>query len=228
MKFLRLLLDLFKKKPKPIETPKSDPIPTTPATPVEVKLKKKYVVIVGHSFTDSGAIGVRRASLSNDEYHFTAIEKFKEFDYNLQVAKILKWELGIDYITRDNTGIVGAGLKVVAKKPDVCIELHLNSFKEDSKGCEVLVLEDDEYSSIFGKFLAANFCKKFSRKLRGEEGIKWIGAKDRGYTSLKVLQPIKTAILFEPFFCSNKDEYIEIEDYTNFLIETIKEYDNLY
>lgn len=103
------------------------------------------------------------------------------------------------------------------------IELHLNSYNKKAVGCEVLVLDKDIQSSITAKSFASAFAKKFNRVKRGEGGVKWIKAGDRGYGNLNSVSIAKSSMLVEPFFCDNPEEWIEPVTYAEFLIEWIGE-----
>lgn len=167
---------------------------------------KKIVLIVGHSLKDSGAI---------------AWNGVKEFEYNLSVAKRLEKEIGVQVVLRGSTGIAGAALKALSYKPDLIIEMHLNSFNKTAKGCEVLVLNGDNASAEYARKFATAFTTKFNRKIRGDQGVKWVNKKDRGGFSLSMLAPAPAAILIESFFCDNEAEWVSVEDYFQFMKEFI-------
>lgn len=169
--------------------------------------KKKIVLIVGHSPKDSGAIGWNGV---------------KEFDYNHQVAKMLNKSHGVDYIIRGEGGIAGAALSALAKNPDLIMELHLNAYNGQAKGCCALVLKGDDTSALYARKFTSMFCSKFNRVLRADKGVVWVDKSDRGGFSLSVLYPAKAAILLESFFIDNKNEWIEIEDYYKFMVEFIE------
>ena len=177
---------------------------------VESFPKKKIAIIVGHGPKGKDG-GANTWNGSN------------EFAYNSLVAEYVKSKSKhlVKVFYRGSTGIVGVAMEAVAWKPDCSIELHLNSFNGKAKGCEVLCLEGDNQSAILGRSFASEFTQKFDRVLRGEQGVKWLGSRDRGAASLKALSPIKQSILIEPFFCDNKEEWIETSKYSEFLVEWI-------
>jgi N-acetylmuramoyl-L-alanine amidase len=212
MKFIKWLLELFK-----IGTQK-DEVSTPPIINQEIPTKedirqfpkKKIAIIVGHGNGDGGA----------DTWNGS-----NEFEYNSLVAEYVKNESSqlIETFYRTSSGIVGVAAEAVAWKPDICIELHLNSYNGLAKGCEVLVLEGDKESERLARNFAVSFALKFQRVVRGDKGVKWIGNRDRGAASLRALSPIKQSILIEPMFCDNKLEWIEPNMYAKFLTKWINE-----
>lgn len=202
------------KEPSKTEAPSKPNLPEIPdssnsstASNGSKKLNKKIVLIVGHSPSDSGAIGWNRV---------------KEFDYNLQVAKMLNKSHGIDYIIRGKGGIAGAALEALSKNPDLILEMHLNAFNGKAKGCCALVLKGDEASAAYARKFTKMFCDKFGRILRSDKGVLWVDKSARGGFSLSVLYPAKAAILLESFFIDNPDEWVSVEDYHKFMVEFIE------
>lgn len=189
----------------PSETPSSSNSSTTSNS--SKKLNKEIVLIVGHSPTDSGAIGWN---------------KVKEFDYNLQVAKMLNKSHGLEYVVRGKGGIAGAALEALSKNPDLILEMHLNAHNGKAKGCCALVLKGDEASAVYARKFTKMFCDKFGRVLRGDKGVLWVDKSARGGFSLSVLYPAKAAILLESFFIDNPDEWVSVEDYYKFMVEFIE------
>lgn len=211
MKLFNWIINIFKKKespkteaPKPIE-PK--PVEPTPIPEPKKGLNKKVVLIVGHSPTDSGAIGWN---------------KVEEFAYNLEVAKMLNKSHGIDYVIRGKGGIAGAALEAITKNPDLILEMHLNAYNGKAKGCCALVLKGDETSAVYARKFTKMFCDKFGRVLRSDNGVLWVDSSDRGGFSLSVLKPARAAVLLESFFIDNPDEWISVEDYYKFMVEFVE------
>jgi len=208
MKLIKWLLHLFKIGTQKPEASATVPPIINPEPPTKEEVdnfpKKKIAIIIGHGSGDPGA------STWNGS---------NEFLYNSNVAEYIKANSKHDVklFYRSSTGIVGVALKAVSWNPDVSIELHLNSYNGKAKGCEVLVLDNDEKSGELARSFAASFTSKFDRVLRGDKGIKWLSSGDRGAASLKVLMPIKQSILVEPFFCDNKEEWLEWDEYAKWL-----------
>ena len=181
---INLILSIFKNG---TQKPEVSTIPSvvnqeTP-TKQEVKQfpKKRIAIIIGHGNGDGGA----------DTWNGS-----NEFEYNSLVAEYVKNESSqlIETFYRTSSGIVGVAAKAVAWKPDICIELHLNSYNGLAKGCEVLVLEGDKESEKLARNFAVSFAIKFQRVVRGDKGVKWIGNRDRGAASLRALSPIKQSL----------------------------------
>jgi N-acetylmuramoyl-L-alanine amidase len=177
-------------------------------TPGQNSSIKKIALIVGHGYGDSGAVG----SGTN------------EFEYNSWVAEYVKSNLAgksIEVFYRGASGIVGVAMRAAGFKPDLCVELHLNSTK-GATGCEVLVLKGDKKSESFGRSFANAFTQTYSRRLRQDKGIKWIESSDRGYSSLKAQAVIPNKILVEPFFIDTLGEFVPREDYAHFLLRWVR------
>jgi N-acetylmuramoyl-L-alanine amidase len=214
MKIINWIKNLFKKSKvanPPIVTPPAKPIPEIPSKEETQEFpKKRIAIIVGHGNGDGGA---------------DTIDGSNEFEYNSFVAEYVKKNSKqlVETFYRGPSGIVGVGLKAVAWKADISIELHLNSFNGIARGCEVLVLNGDKESAKIGTLFARSFCEKFSRVLRGDNGIKWLSTADRGGASLKAVSPIKQSILVEPLFCDNRLELLPKETYAKFLTNFVDE-----
>lgn len=205
--FLIVWVRSFNGKKEEIERVSETPNPK-PSYPWDQPHRIERVsLIVGHSKSDKGAYG-----------HAT-----NEWDYNSFVAEYVKAnstkQIGVFY--RGATGIVGVAAQALTFKPDLCVELHLNSATAAAKGCEVLVKKGDKPSDWFGQNFAQLFCKKFARTMRRNDGTFDIGSSDRGYTSLRALELSPAEILVEPFFLSNPAEKLSKEEYAQFLLEWI-------
>ena len=86
-----------------------------------------------------------------------------------------------------------------------------------------MVLKGQGSTSEIGKSFALSFTQKFSRRMRGDKGIKWISSGDRGYGNLIGASVVATwSILVEPFFIDTESEWIEPSEYAKFLAEWIK------
>lgn len=210
--FFAWIASFFKKKQVGQEDNSKSPVPPPIKPNYPTPGIKKIALIVGHGNGDSGAVGWNRMS---------------EFDYNSFVAnelvKIGFKDKQLQVFYRGSTGIVGVATKVVAWKPDISIEMHLNAFNGKAAGCEVLCLNGDNESASLARNFTEHFTKAFNRKTRGDLGVKWIGKEDRGYTSLKALSPIAKSILIESFFIDNKEEWVEPLSYLNFFERWIRD-----
>ena len=66
------------------------------------------------------------------------------------------------------------------------------------------------------------FCKKFSRRKRGENGLKRLDSSGRGYSSLKT-STFGAKILVEPWFISRQEEFVSKKEYFEFMKTYISE-----
>lgn len=215
MRFLNWILNLFNnkgsgKKTEPTQ-PKIEQPKTEPAKESEIK---KIALLVGHGAGDSGA--VRRKT------------RFEEHTYNSMVAEMIgqsdvKKIVKVFYKTKQ-TGWVGTYAKVAMFNPDLTIEMHLNDADVPAVGCEVLCVDKDLESGSVGKKFASMFSKEFSRKIRGDQGIKWMSKGGRGYGNLVGARATsKRSILVEPFFINTDSEWIEPSTYAEFFKKFLNE-----
>jgi N-acetylmuramoyl-L-alanine amidase len=205
---INLIISLFTKdnqKPE-VSAPKlpESPKPNIPSG------AKKIAILVGHGAGDSGAI---------------CWNKMEEHEYNKKASSIIldqvkNKELKVFFKTKNGWGSTYA--QVALFHPDICIEMHLNAATGTAYGCEVLITSESARS--IGELFASRFCEKFQRRIRGSKGIKWLKSGDRGFGNVYAASKVsKKAILIEPFFCDNKTEWIEVEEYAKFLVDFINE-----
>lgn len=173
---------------------------------------KKIALLVGHGAGDSGAVGWN---------------KIEEHDYNTAVAKLISdMDLGKEikvFFKSKSGGWASTYVEVAKFAPDLSIEMHLNAANGKAYGCEVLVLKGQEQTAGIGRSFALAFTQKFSRRMRGDSGIKWISSGDRGHGNLIGASVVATwSILVEPFFIDTESEWIQISDYAKFLGEWIR------
>lgn len=197
--------NLFKKKPVsiPVEKNPIDEAIKVPK-PLDPIGKAKIAILVGHGAGDPGA---------------SCFNGMAEHDYNKKVAGIIKAKMpNVTVYFKHSMGWAPVYAQLAVSRPDVCIELHLNAYNGKAFGCEVLITS--EVSRSLGEKFAAMFCLKFGRTMRGQKGIKWLKSGDRGFGNVYGASKVaKKAILVEPFFCDNKNEWIEPEAYAEFLVE---------
>ena len=186
------------------------------STKVELPVKessdgsdKKIAILIGHGQGDGGA---------------TCWNGTTEHDYNKKVAEIIKSKMpNVTLYFKSKVGDwAPVYVQMAVSRPDVSIELHLNAYNGQAKGCEVLITS--EAARSLGEKFASMFCLKFGRVMRGSRGIKWLGNGDRGFGNVYSASKVsKKAILLESFFCDNKAEWIDPEVYAEFLIGFLKE-----
>jgi N-acetylmuramoyl-L-alanine amidase len=147
----------------------------------------KVAIVVGHDRVEQGA--------------FSNLLKQSEFVYNSEVAKLI----GFDTYFRNTNGgystkISELSKRINAKKYDLVIELHFNSFNAIANGCEALYFQ--------GSVKGQRFAEMFTSKIVQEYGTinrvaKSREAKDRGGLFLKSINA--PCIILEPFFGDNKE-----------------------
>ena len=206
MKFLKYLWNKITGKSNSPEIPNSSTPDNTQTTPDDIKPGLKIAIVRGHGGNDSGAVG----------------NGTSEVEYNTWVMKYIEANTRRNVRCFYGDSSIRAVLASLTFKPDVTIQLHLNSFNKQAKGCEVLVVKGDTRSYPIAEKFAAAFTVRFGRVLRRPEakGKKILESSDRGVSSLKASTGIK--ILVEPFFIDNKDDFVPKEDYAKFLTEFIE------
>jgi len=209
MKWLiRLLEALFGSKP-PVDNgniiPPAKSLPEIPS-PAEVGNFPflKIALVRGHGGNDPGAVG----------------NGTNEVEYNTWVMDYVasKTTRNLECFKSDSS--VKAVLSSLPFKPDITIQLHLNSYNEVAHGCEVLVIDGDRKSYAIAEKFAKEFTIKFGRKLRRPEafGKKLLSSSDGGAASLKATL-VGVKILVEPFFIDNKNDFLPKEEYAKFLLD---------
>jgi len=140
------------------------------------------------------------ASSYNDQY--------SEYTYGV----IMAGKLDIPYATRDNAGVYGAVREMVKKAGvNASVECHFNSYNGRANGFEILVIKGDKISERYARLLVEEFILAFpKRKLRGDNGLKFISKGDRGFYNLVNARSAgaDVAILTEFFFGDCKADWI--------------------
>lgn len=203
MKLLNWIKNLFKKESPKTEAP-SKPNPSE--TPSSSK-KLKIAIVRGHGGKDGGASGCGTTEVEYNTWVMKEIEKL-----NLPNVKCFY-----------GSSSINAVLQTIPYNPDLTIQLHLNAYNGQAKGCVCLVLDGDTKSYPFAEKFVSSFTEKFNRVTRNpsQKGKALLKSSDRGYTSLKTTV-FGAKILVEPFFIDNKNDFVSKEEYAEFLIEYIK------
>ena len=195
---------------KPVAVKPIDPIPEIPTKeeidnfPIDKNLK--IALIRGHGSEDSGAVG---NGTSEVEYNTWVMEYVKK--NTTRNVQLFYGEKSMDAVIKSSLW-----------NPDISIQMHLNSYNGEAKGCEVLVVKGDTKSYPLAEKFAKEFTSRFNRVLRRPEnkGKKILESSDRGVASLKASRGIK--ILVEPFFIDNQNDFVAKEDYAKFLLDFIE------
>lgn len=168
----------------------------------------KVGLIVGHTKKAPGAkvISTSGNITSEYQYHKSVVEK-------ITGPSIVAKEAQFAHIAyRDNHGIEGATREIIKADIDLSIELHTNASNGSASGVEAFYYMPN--SKIICDLYCQMFATRFKRKNRGAKDIKKNG---RGVTNLSLLQDIPYAILVEPFFGDNQDDYVSVIMYATFL-----------
>jgi N-acetylmuramoyl-L-alanine amidase len=208
MKYLKWLIEFFtpKKTPDEVIIPPKKPLEEIP-TKEDIDNTLKIALIRGHGGADSGAVGNGTSEVEFNTY---------VMEYVLKHTK-----RNVKCFYGDSS--IKAVLSSLIFRPDISIQLHLNSYNTQAHGCEVLVIDGDTKSYRIAESFAREFTLKFGRTMRRPEslGRKVLSSSDRGVASLKA--SVGKRVLVEPFFIDNKNDFVPKEDYAKFLTKWINE-----
>lgn len=201
----------------PTPTPVPVPAPAPAPTPAPVKKKLRVAFIEGHGDLD------KKGNIDTGSTHYN---KKTELDYTRQCTKLIsEWEPLENVEVKcfiQYPSVKTCADKVIKWGADISIELHTNAFNQKAKGCQVNVLSNDPESLKIARKFSEMFCAKFNRVKRDTDGVVEMGRQERGIYNLSVVEPLKVAILVEPFFGDNKNDYVSVEEYVAFLKDFIE------
>lgn len=187
-------------------------------------LNKRIAILVGHrQISGEGAVNY----LGETEY---------SFNYRIahKLTGKLKREMEIDgglFYREKYESIPLIGEDIAEYDPDLCIELHFNSYHRPITGAVSEVLISKEYSNYKTIMLAKMFLDGMKNAFNFKNrGMKRIQKGDRGHINLdSILRCNKyvTCILVEPVFANfptaEAVEFFDMEDeYVDMLFNTIK------
>lgn len=154
-----------------------------------INLVMKTAIIIGHDKTSPGAWS---PFLHTSEYIYNS----EVASYLGGVADIYKRPVGAGYTTQMRK----LAEEINPKGYDLVLELHFNSFKDETaNGCEAII-----YPESSSRAFAEDFCQKVSTRFDVKNrGVKEHGKGERGYGFLSLMQA--PAIILEPFFGSNEE-----------------------
>lgn len=166
---------------------KKDIVPKPVLNASNPDIPLKVAVIRGHDSNEQGA----------DNF-----EGLSEYRYWEQTLAMVGGKHEVKEFTRDDGGIRNACRHAGAWGADVIIECHFNNYNGTVEGCEAL------YSSHYK--LAKSFCDMMEDMGRVNRGPKKVDGKDSGAYNIKCAEMYANrAILIEPFFGDNPNDYIE-------------------
>lgn len=149
-------------------------------------------LVVGHSHNSQGAMNV---TYNISEFEFNNLLVDKVLDYlsssSIKSTKYLRTHGLTELVSRINKD-----------KLDLVISFHCNACNTKVSGTETLYY----HSSIKGKQIASELQQSIVSTLHlRDRGLKPVTLKDRGGYLLGKVQP--TAVLLEPFFIDNNEDY---------------------
>lgn len=155
-------------------------------------INKDVAIVVGHTKQSKGACSPFGIPC--------------EWDFNNKVCSYLSNVADIycyNSYAKGYTGMVKENAALLNKKNyKLVIELHYNAASPLANGCEVLYY----FASVKGKEYAVEASKMISEEFkvtnRGAKPL--VKSSDRGFAA--VYYPKAPAIIFEPFFGSNKED----------------------
>lgn len=170
----------------------------------------KVALVLGHSFTgaDKGAYG----------------NATNEVAYNSAVMDMVKNNLAEKVTVVKGSSSANAASRAKAFLPTVVIQMHLNAYNGQARGCEVLVIDGNSKSYDIAEKFAKEFTTTFTNvPLRRVEtkGKKMLKANDRGVASLVSSGDVKK-MLVEPFFIDNSSNFVPKEKYAEFLTKFVE------
>lgn len=190
-------------------------------SPGEVKpiVKGKTLgIVIGHT---KGAGGAYSSTLKTNEYDLHTIIAAKCKAYGEKVG------LNVIVETRDVGGVPGAYKRLLAQKPDACLELHFNA--GGGEGTEVLFSDSFDKAGVNEAVFAGIILKKmiaaFGTKNRGLK--RFAGSSGRGYQNVAQTTNVPS-ILTEAFFGDSKVDCAKVsgkyDDYARALVDGFAEF----
>ena len=177
----------------------------------------RVALVIGHSKTSQGA---RNSSFGVSEFEFNerlAYDIQREF---LDLFNFNKDEIEIVY---RNNGYAKLPNEINRLNPDLVVSLHCNAFDGHAGGCEMLYYHKSEKSKEIARIFQNHLVQRLENK---DRGILARTSEDRGGYLLKMTHA--PAVIVEPFFIDNNDEYLRAEecfhdgDLTKWYCECIK------
>lgn len=162
-------------------------------------------IIVGHNELDQGC----KAYNGRSEYSFCS-EVADLVDG--KIIEVFGYQKSIKFkkVLRPNVSSYKDQCKMVAQVAkqigaSFCINLHLNSFDVDIRGCEGLILEESDHLAAV---IASEFTKYLNEKMFFKNrGIKFLNKSHRGFSMLEHLRLVGVpACIVEPCFVAFEND----------------------
>jgi N-acetylmuramoyl-L-alanine amidase len=165
----------------------------------------KIAVVVGHDKIEQGA--------------YSNLLKQSEFAYHSEVVKHLPFDV---YYRDEKLKTYGAKIRdlakrINAKKYNLVIELHYNSFNGVANGCEALYFRGSKMGQRWAEIYVDRIVNEYGNNPRG---AKPKVETDRGGLFLKLIDA--PCLILEPFFGDNKEALLfkDHKKYAELLIKT--------
>lgn len=146
----------------------------------------------------------------------TPDNKWSEYKHGQAVA--VKNAVVIPWDDRDNGGVSGAVKRLVSKGVNATWEGHLNAYRGDTAGMEILYIHGDDLSKHYAELIIDAFRIRYpDRNIRG---LKAKRKGDRGYNNLRDAKRsgADVALLGELFFIDNPDDYLSPDEVAEFIL----------
>ena len=129
-------------------------------------------------------------------------------------AHLMTREMKIPVATRDLSNVLGAAKELVKDGCNASLEPHYNAYNGKAHGASIFVLKGDSLSEKYARLMIEDFAEMFpNRKLRHDNGLKFLVKGDRGYYNLEQAKKagMKIALLSELFFGDNENDFMSPE-----------------
>ena len=177
--------------------------------------KTKVALVVGHSEKSPGSVNPTTG--------------FTEFEWNKNMANAVANRIMADYeniepiIVFRDVPYRQLPEKINMIDPDFIISFHCNAFNTKTSGCETLYYYKSSRSAVLAEIVQKRVNSVLGNKNRG---IKGRSTEDRGGYLLRYTNA--PAVITEPFFIDNDEEYQnalnKLDDLITAYCEAINEY----
>lgn len=169
------------------------------------EVEMKTVLIIGHNARDKGA--------------YSPHLKMSEYDYWNEVVK----GLDVPILRRNANRGYGLEMREMLNRLeqidyDVAIELHFNSAISNANGAEVLIFKGNKKA----KMLAQNLLDRLADKGHRNRGIIEVSHERERNGAYGICNSRGHYLLIEPFFASNENDCISIEEMREILRDFIR------
>ena len=142
-----------------------------------------------------------------------------EYNYGLIMSEVLVLPTAL----RNVGGVKDATKQLLKEGCNASLEPHKNAYNGKAHGFEILCIKGDKLSEKYARLFAEAFHDKFGRRLRADQGVKFVSKGDRGYNNLRDAKRagMDVALLSEAFFIDNPSEWLSPTVMGNFWKEQL-------